>query len=1116
MSTDTILTEEINILYAASHKLANASTPAEQLEAVSDYARATGAASGMLLYIDHDEENQPAFQEVVATWLTEGSPIPAGTRVPVADRLRWIPTPDKPLFINDTLTSSVVPLVPRNRMYKLGYRGCVILPLTIKGRFIGILGFNWVEPHEFNETDRRIYTALIQQTSPVVDSVRLFEQMQRRAHELEIAKNEIAMLYTASSKLANAATPPEFLNAVSDYARENGAIAGFMTYFQENEPEQADWSETVAEWTDSEFNLQPVGVDHPLATFSSNLIWIESPDIPLLIENTSQPNGLDENALSDFIKSNYRSLAILPLQGQGRWVGLIIFAWDKSQQFTERDRRIYTALIQQAAPVIDSIQLFEQNQRRAVRAEHLLKINVALSQATSEADIVAAVAGYARLNGGRGIILNYLDVVEMDGRLVQYSNPVAIWQDGDNIPFDEAKHRTVRLADFGYADLWYHNPEQALLLENVNIDPRIPDKMREQMLTALRSRAIATIPLFNGGRCQGVMSIFWFEPHVFSDQERYVYTALIQTLSAVVASRRAYLAAEEIRRESEFLYRMSEAINAATSFEEIVQAVADVDTQSEVVSLNIWENYDYDTASYLEIKAAIRSRTETSRMITRRFPIESFPVADHLPRQGLWVIEDTLNDPHVDEITAQTFTTVSTRALIGTPISVGNRWIGGFSFHTSTPRRYTDQEKRIAAGIGDLVLAAVERMRLQAETESARQQAENVAQVNAALSQSADEQGILGAVARMAERYGAALSILAYTTQTDRIDIVGLRSADGSSPLPLSFLPITSFSFEDYPILQLAPTYPDEVLFIENTLTSPYLSTPDNQTFVKAVNWGAVILMPLKSADQAQGILTFAWSEPQVFRNEIRELFNAIRPTAASVVTSRRAYLAEQEARHETEKRARELAALEERTRLARELHDSVSQALYGIGLGARTARTLLQRDPSRLGEPLDYILSLAEAGLTEMRALIFELRPESLEQEGLITALSKQASSLQARHNIQVQTRFCEEPLLPLDVKESLYRIAREALHNTVKHAQATQINLALTQEEQGYRLEIIDNGLGFDPSGSFPGHLGLKSMRERTRHLNGTFEIRSAPGSGTRISMTIPYRQEIEFEDE
>ncbi|MEP6984702.1 MAG: sensor histidine kinase, partial [Chloroflexota bacterium] len=149
---------------------------------------------------------------------------------------------------------------------------------------------------------------------------------------------------------------------------------------------------------------------------------------------------------------------------------------------------------------------------------------------------------------------------------------------------------------------------------------------------------------------------------------------------------------------------------------------------------------------------------------------------------------------------------------------------------------------------------------------------------------------------------------------------------------------------------------------------------------------------------------------------------------------------------------------------------------------------------------------SLAEAGMTEMRALIFELRPESIEQEGLVIALGKQASSVQARHAIHVMTEFCEEPALPIETKEGLYRIAREALHNAVKHAQATEVWLSFLHTSDGYALELVDNGNGFDVSKSFPGHLGLKSMRERTEALDGQLEIESTEGKGTRIMVKIP----------
>jgi len=200
------------------------------------------------------------------------------------------------------------------------------------------------------------------------------------------------------------------------------------------------------------------------------------------------------------------------------------------------------------------------------------------------------------------------------------------------------------------------------------------------------------------------------------------------------------------------------------------------------------------------------------------------------------------------------------------------------------------------------------------------------------------------------------------------------------------------------------------------------------------------------------------------------------------------------------------LAALEERQKLARELHDSVSQALYGIALGAHTARTLLERDPGLVAEPLAYILSLAKAGLAEMRALIFELRPESLETEGLVSAISKQAAAVQARHDVPVETDMCEEPDLPLKAKQELYRVAQEALHNIIKHAGASRVNVRLGRTAEVIILEIRDNGRGFDPLGSFPGHLGLRSMQERVSHLGGRLQIESAPGQGTHILTQVP----------
>jgi len=240
-------------------------------------------------------------------------------------------------------------------------------------------------------------------------------------------------------------------------------------------------------------------------------------------------------------------------------------------------------------------------------------------------------------------------------------------------------------------------------------------------------------------------------------------------------------------------------------------------------------------------------------------------------------------------------------------------------------------------------------------------------------------------------------------------------------------------------------------------------------------------------------MLTFGYDQPNYYTPHHAALALAFANQAAIAVEHARLY-----------EQAQALASLEERRHLARELHDSVSQALYGIALGTRTARMAIERDPTKLIEPLDYIMDLAEAALAEMRALIFELRPEVLEAEGLVTALTKQAEALRVRHKLKVITNLGQEPDVSLAIKEALYRIAQEATHNVVKHAKAGQLELSLI-DKNGLTLEIKDDGQGFDPQQSFPGHLGLHSMRERAEKLGGNFSIESTPGQGTTIRVQV-----------
>jgi PAS domain S-box-containing protein len=253
--------------------------------------------------------------------------------------------------------------------------------------------------------------------------------------------------------------------------------------------------------------------------------------------------------------------------------------------------------------------------------------------------------------------------------------------------------------------------------------------------------------------------------------------------------------------------------------------------------------------------------------------------------------------------------------------------------------------------------------------------------------------------------------------------------------------------------------------------------------------------IPLIVGGHTIGALSIEHDQPGAYTSSQAAMALAIANQAAIAIENARLY-----------RQAKRLAVMEERQRLARELHDSVSQALYSIALGTHTALALLEReDSARAAKPLEYVLSLADAALAEMRALIFELRPDALEKEGLVAALSRQAEVIRARYHLAVETAFCEEPSAPPDVKEALYRIAVESMNNAVKHARATRISLRLQAQGGIITLEVYDDGLGFDPQGEYPGHLGLRSMRERAAQIGAEVDIESASGRGTQVQVRV-----------
>lgn len=207
--------------------------------------------------------------------------------------------------------------------------------------------------------------------------------------------------------------------------------------------------------------------------------------------------------------------------------------------------------------------------------------------------------------------------------------------------------------------------------------------------------------------------------------------------------------------------------------------------------------------------------------------------------------------------------------------------------------------------------------------------------------------------------------------------------------------------------------------------------------------------------------------------------------------------------------RSRELSIVEERNRLARELHDSVTQKLFGITLTAEAAATVVERDVVEAKAQLQRLQQLAREAMEELRSLIFELRPPALASEGLATALRKHVDVLQRVHGNAVTFELEGDASANGSAGDAdVLRIAQEALQNAMRHAQAERVDVRVEVRDGRLRLRVADDGAGFDPADPAlrARRLGLTSMEERARALGGRLTIASQPGQGTTVELEVP----------
>ena len=319
--------------------------------------------------------------------------------------------------------------------------------------------------------------------------------------------------------------------------------------------------------------------------------------------------------------------------------------------------------------------------------------------------------------------------------------------------------------------------------------------------------------------------------------------------------------------------------------------------------------------------------------------------------------------------------------------------------------------------------------------------------------------------------------------------VMVVRSRDQAGKYGLSQDSGKTFQLGDLPNLEkMASTR--EPMIINETQGNPYWVQKSTTKWIRSY-----LGVPIQKDGKVIGFINLNSATPNYFNNEQAERLKAFVDQAAIAINNARLYA-----------QAKEFATLQERQRLARDLHDAVSQTLWTASLIAEVLPTLWDKDPDEGWRNLEKLQRLTRGALAEMRTLLLELRPKGLEEATLGNLMEQLAQALMSRKKLNVSVVSEGDDRVPPDVQIGFYRIAQESLNNIAKHSRATNVTINLLNRNNHVKLEIKDDGRGFNSEKIATESLGIKIMRERAEAIGASLEIQTLPGNGVTLIVIWP----------
>jgi ligand-binding sensor domain-containing protein/signal transduction histidine kinase len=539
----------------------------------------------------------------------------------------------------------------------------------------------------------------------------------------------------------------------------------------------------------------------------------------------------------------------------------------------------------------------------------------------------------------------------------------------------------------------------------------------------------------------------------------------------------------EIERQSAeltALYRADEELHRHLTLDEVLQALVDtaVDIlQSDKGALIVWD----------ENQEVLRARAshgfDKERLATYSFALGESVVGLVAQTGEPITVDDVEMD---DRVTRELVEAEGIRSFMQVPIKIGEEVFGVFSADYARSRAFEKRELRLLISIAGRAALAIQNARLYEDTRDRLEQLTALQETNRAIVSTLELDDLLNLIVQQAtdllKAGGGILNLVDWVNEEDEVVACAGTTTDAlvniRSPLDQSLSGWVSLN--NQPV-------------ISNQLRADPRVHPSAFTELGHVPLQNAAAVPLAIKDKVIGSLVIVdkvgGEEP--FNEGDLDLLSVFANLAATAIENARLY-----------RQAQQLAVVEERQRLARELHDAVTQTLFSASLIAEVLPRIWQKDEQEGQRRLTELQELTRGALAEMRTLLMELRPSSLEEARLSELLNQLAESIASRARVKISVEVDESVQAPAELKVAMYRIAQEALNNVAKHAKAGQVEIGLKRENGTLRLQIKDDGCGFEDADQPADRLGLEIMRERAEATGGEISIESREGRGTQIT--------------